>query len=68
MDRIDLAASMHQVHETVKRKSCKKGKAHTLPPVIGYVLVDCQIEREIHSYTNEIRNDCVYRLETQQAD
>lgn len=61
MDRIDLTAPMQQVHEAVERESCKKGKAYALPPVIGNVLINCQVEREIHSYTNEIRNDCVYR-------
>ena len=57
MDGIDLAASMQQVHEAVERKSRKKGKAHALPPVIGNVLLNCQIEREIHCDPDKVRDE-----------
>ena len=68
MDRIDLEVPTQQVHEAVERESCETGEACTLPPVIGNVLINCQFELEIHSYTNEIRDDCVYRPRKQQAD
>ena len=61
MYRIDLAASMQQVHESVEHKCSKKGKAHALQPVIGNILISCQIEREIDRDANKIRDDCVNR-------
>ena len=57
MDRINLAASMQQVHEPVERKCSKKGKAHALQLVIGDVLLNCQIEREINRDTDKVRDD-----------
>ena len=62
MYRIDLAANMQQVHEPVERKCSKTGKAHALPPVIGNILISCQIEREINRDANKAREDCVNRL------
>ena len=61
MYRIDLAASMQQVHEPVERKCSKKGKAHALQLVIGNILISCQIEREIDRDANKTRDDCVNR-------
>ena len=57
MDVIDLAASMQQMHETVERKSRQKSKAHALPPIIGDVLLNCQIEREIDRDNDKVRDD-----------
>ena len=57
MDVIDLAASMQQMHKAVESKSRKKSKAHALPPVIGDVLLNCQIEREIDRDTDKVRDD-----------
>ena len=61
MYRIHLAASMQQVHEPVERKYSKKGKAYALPPVIGNILISCQIEQEIDRDANKTRDDCVNR-------
>ena len=57
MDGIDLAASMQQMHKAVERKSRKKSKAHALPPVIGDVLLNRQIEREVHRDPDKGRDD-----------
>ncbi len=57
MYRIDLAASMQQVHDAIERERRKHGKAHALPPVIGDVLLNRQIEREIHRDPDKIRDD-----------
>ena len=57
MDRINLAASMQQVHDAVERERRKHGKTRRLPPVIGDVLLNRQIEREIHRNPDKIRDD-----------
>ena len=57
MNRIDFATSMQQVHDAVERERRKHGKTRRLPPVIGDVLLNRQIEREIHRNPDKIRDD-----------